>query len=144
MHLLVFVAAFTRGGLIRHHKKHPRWSCVIMFESFTLSYLHHAYLEARSPEGCPRSSLNVVAHVLNWCPARLRHVKGVVGKRSSLIIIEMGEQSMQRFSPVNSMFIPVDSVWAYCRGLFLQKRILLLLLSHARIVILITKFDKIL
>ncbi len=32
-----------------------------------------------------RSALIVVAHVFSWPPARLRHVRGVVGRRRSLV-----------------------------------------------------------
>ncbi len=60
-------------------------SCASSLENFTQSFLHRAWPKTRSPERGSRSALIVVAHVFSWPPARLRHVRGCVGRRRSLI-----------------------------------------------------------
>ncbi len=62
-----------------------RRSCASSLETFTQSFLHRAWSKTRGPESCSRSALSVVAHVFSWTPARLRHVRGGVGRRRSLI-----------------------------------------------------------
>ncbi len=62
-----------------------RRSCASSLDIFTQSFLHRAWPKARGPEIGSRSALIVVAHVFSWPPARLRHVRGGVGRRRSLI-----------------------------------------------------------
>ncbi len=54
-------------------------------ETLTQCFLHRAWPKIRGPESGSRSALVVVAHVFSWPPARLRHVRGGVGRRKSLI-----------------------------------------------------------
>ncbi len=49
-------------------------------ETFTQSFLHRAWLKTRGPKIGFRT-----AHVFSWPPARLRHVRGGVGRRRSSI-----------------------------------------------------------
>ncbi len=58
--------------------------------TFIQSFLHHAWPKIRGPESDSRPALIVVAHVFNWPPARLRHVRGGVGRRRSLISSQSG------------------------------------------------------
>ncbi len=60
-------------------------SCASSQDTFTQSILHRAWPKARGPEIGSRSALIVVDHVFSWLPARLRHVRGGVGRRMSLI-----------------------------------------------------------
>ncbi len=62
-----------------------RRSCASSLDTFTQSCLHRAWPKTRGPEIGSRSALIVVAHVFSWPPARLRHVRGGVGRRRSLI-----------------------------------------------------------
>ncbi len=62
-----------------------RRSCASSLDTFTLSFLHRAWPKTRGPESGSRSALIVVAHVFSWPPARLRHMRGGVGRRISLI-----------------------------------------------------------
>ncbi len=62
-----------------------RRSCASSLDTFTQSFLHRAWPKTRSPEIGSRSALIVVAHVFSWPAARLRHVRGGVGRRRSLI-----------------------------------------------------------
>ncbi len=62
-----------------------RWSCASSLDTFTQSFLHRAWPKTRGLEIGSRSALIVVAHVFSWPPARLRHVRGGVGRRRSLI-----------------------------------------------------------
>ncbi len=62
-----------------------RRSCASSLDTFTQSCLHRAWPKTRGPEIDSRSALNVVAHVISWPPVRLRHVRGDVGRRRSLI-----------------------------------------------------------
>ncbi len=57
-----------------------RRSCASSLDTFTQSFLHRAWPKTRGPESGSRS-----AHVFSWRPARLRHVRGSVGRRRSLI-----------------------------------------------------------
>ncbi len=59
-----------------------RRSCASALDTFTQSFLHRAWPKIRGPEIGSRSALIVVAHVFSWPPARLRHVRGGVGRRS--------------------------------------------------------------
>ncbi len=60
-------------------------SCAISLDTFTQSSLHRAWPKTRGPEIGSRSALIVVAHVFSWPPARLRDVRGGMGRRRSLI-----------------------------------------------------------
>ncbi len=62
-----------------------RWSCTSSRDTFTKSFLHRAWPKTRDPESGSRLDLIVVAHVFSWPPARLRYVRGGVGRRGSLI-----------------------------------------------------------
>ncbi len=62
-----------------------RRSCVSSLDTFTQYFLHRAWPKTRGLESCTRSALTAVAHVFSWPPARLRHVRGGVGRRRSLI-----------------------------------------------------------
>ncbi len=62
-----------------------RQSCASSLDTFTQSFHHRAWPKTRGPEIGSRSALIVVAHVFSWPPARLRHVRGGVGRRRSLI-----------------------------------------------------------
>ncbi len=62
-----------------------RRSCANSLDNFTQSFLHRAWPKTLGPEIGSRSALIVVAHVFSWSPARLRHVRGGVGRRRSLI-----------------------------------------------------------
>ncbi len=62
-----------------------RLSCARSLDTFTQSFLHRAWPKTRGPEIGSRSALIVVAHVFSWPPARLRRVRGGVGRRRSLI-----------------------------------------------------------
>ncbi len=62
-----------------------RRSCASPLDTFTQSFLHRAWPKTRGPEIGSRSALVVVAHVFSWPPVRLRHVRGGVGRRRSLI-----------------------------------------------------------
>ncbi len=64
---------------------HARRSCASSLDSFTQSFLHRAWPKTRGPEIGSRSALIVVAHVFSWPPVCLRHVRGGVGIRRSLI-----------------------------------------------------------
>ncbi len=59
-------------------------SCASSLDTFTQSFLHRAWPKTRGPEIGSMSDLIVVAHVFSWLPARLRHVRGGVGRRRSL------------------------------------------------------------
>ncbi len=62
-----------------------RRSCASSLDTFIQSLLHRAWPKSRGPEiGC-RSALIVVAHVLSWPPTRLRHVRGGVGRKRTMI-----------------------------------------------------------
>ncbi len=67
-----------------------RRSCASSLVTFTQSFLHRAWPKTRGPEIGSRSALIVVAHVVSWPPARLRHVRGGVGRRRSLISSPLG------------------------------------------------------
>ncbi len=54
--------------------------CASSLDTFTQSFLHRAWLKTRGPEIGFRT-----AHVFSWPPARLRHVRGGVGRRRSSI-----------------------------------------------------------
>ncbi len=62
-----------------------RQSCASSLDTFTQSFLHRAWPKTRDPGSSSRSALIVVAHVFSLPPARLRHVRGGVGRRRSLI-----------------------------------------------------------
>ncbi len=62
-----------------------RRSCASSLGTFTQSFLHLACPKTRGPEIGSRSALVVVAHVFSWPPVRLRHMRGGVGRRRSLI-----------------------------------------------------------
>ncbi len=62
-----------------------RRSCASSQDTFTQSFLHRAWPKTRGPEIGSRSALVVVPHVFSWSPVRLRHVRGGVGRRRSLI-----------------------------------------------------------
>ncbi len=62
-----------------------RRSCATSLDTFTQSCLHRAWPKTRGSESGSRSALIVVAHVFSWPPASLRHVRGGVGRRRSLI-----------------------------------------------------------
>ncbi len=62
-----------------------RRSCASSLDTFTQSFLYRAWPKTRGPEIGSRSALIVVAHVFSWSQARLRHVRGGVGRRRSLI-----------------------------------------------------------
>ncbi len=57
-------------------------SCASSLETFTQSFLYRAWPKIRSPEIGSKSAWFVVAHVFSWLPARLRHVRGVMGRKS--------------------------------------------------------------
>ncbi len=61
-----------------------RRSCASSLDTSTQSFLHRAWPKVRDPEVGSRSALIVVAHISSWPPARLRHVRGGVGRRRSL------------------------------------------------------------
>ncbi len=54
-------------------------------DTFPQSCLRRAWPKTSGPEIGSRSALMVVAHVFSWPPARLRHARGGVGRRTSLI-----------------------------------------------------------
>ncbi len=62
-----------------------RRSCASSLDTFTQSFLHRAWPKTRGPEIGSRPALIVVAHVFSCPPACLRHVRGGVGRRRSLI-----------------------------------------------------------
>ncbi len=62
-----------------------RRSCASSLGTFTQSFLYRAWPETRGPKIGSRSALIVVVHVISWPPSRLRHVRGGVGRRRSLI-----------------------------------------------------------
>ncbi len=62
-----------------------RRACASSLDTFTQSCFHCAWPKTRGPEIGSRSALIVVAHVSSWPPARLRHVRGRVGRKRSLI-----------------------------------------------------------
>ncbi len=62
-----------------------RRSCASSLDTLTQSFLHRAWPKTRGPEVGSRSALTVVAHVFSWPPVRLRHVRGGVGRRRSLV-----------------------------------------------------------
>ncbi len=59
-----------------------RRSCGSSLNTFAQSLLHRAWPKTRCPDIDSRSALIVVAHVFGWPSARLRHVRGGVGRRS--------------------------------------------------------------
>ncbi len=65
-------------------------SCTSSLETFTQSFPHRAWLKIRGPESGSRSVLSGVTHVFSWPPARLRHIRGGVGRRWSLISLPSG------------------------------------------------------
>ncbi len=67
-----------------------RRSCVSSRKIFTQSFLHRVWPKTHGPEIGSRSALIVVAHVFSWPPARLRNVRGGVGRRRSLISSQSG------------------------------------------------------
>ncbi len=67
-----------------------RRSCTSSLNTFTQSFLHRAWPKTRGPEIGSISALIVVANVFSWPPARLRHVRGGVGRRKSLICSPSG------------------------------------------------------
>ncbi len=71
-----------------------RRSCASSLDTFTQSFLHRAWPKTRGPEIGSRSALIVVAHVFSWPPARLRHVRGDVGRRRSLISSPSGRSPL--------------------------------------------------
>ncbi len=62
-----------------------RRSCANSLDIFTQSLLHHVWPKTRGLESGSRSALTVVALVFSWPPARLRHVRGGVGRRRSMV-----------------------------------------------------------
>ncbi len=64
--------------------------CASSLDTFTQSFLHRAWPRTHGPEIGFRSALTVVAHVISWPLARLRHVRGGVGRRRSLVSSSSG------------------------------------------------------
>ncbi len=62
-----------------------RRSCASSLDTLTQSFLHRAWQKTRGLEIGSWSALVVVAHAFSLPPARLRHVRGGVGRRRSLI-----------------------------------------------------------
>ncbi len=60
-------------------------SCASSLVTFTQSFLHRAWPKTRGLESGSRSALIVVAHVFSWPLASPPHVRGGVGRYSSLI-----------------------------------------------------------
>ncbi len=95
-YLLTYLRRHSPGGWVepaspialttpRTEALQARRSCANSLYTFTQSCLHRAWPKTRSPEIGSRSALIVVTHVFSWTPAHLRHVRGGVGRRSSLI-----------------------------------------------------------
>ncbi len=63
----------------------PSRSCASSLGTFTQSFFHRALPKTRGLKSGSRSALIVVAHILSWPSARLRHVRGGVSRRRSLI-----------------------------------------------------------
>ncbi len=96
-----------------------RRSCASSLDTFIQSFLHRAWPKTRGPEIGSRSALVVVAHIFSWPPVRLRHVRGGVGRRRSLILPTQhskGDQSRPRFSwlpgfTASPLFLRSGSLW---------------------------------
>ncbi len=69
----------------RKEAPQARRSCASLLDTFTQFCLHRAWPKTRGSERGSRSALTVVAHVFSWPPARLRHVRGGVRRRRSLV-----------------------------------------------------------
>ncbi len=67
-----------------------RRSCASSLDTFTQSFLHRAWPKTRGPKIGSMSAFIVEAHVFSWPLARLRHVRGGVGWRRSLISSPLG------------------------------------------------------
>ncbi len=61
-----------------------RRSLACSLDTFTQPFFHCVWPKTRGTEIVSRLALIVVAHVFSWPPARLRHVRGRVGRRRSL------------------------------------------------------------
>ncbi len=72
--------------------------CSSSLDTFTQSFLHRAWPKTRGPERGSMLALIVVAHVFSWPPAFLRHVRGGVGRRRSLISSPFKNRSLIRTS----------------------------------------------
>ncbi len=72
-------------AMSRTEVRQARLPCASSLETFTQFFLHHAWPKTRGPESGSRSDSIVVAHVFSWPPVPLRHVRGGVGRRGSLI-----------------------------------------------------------
>ncbi len=70
-----------------------RRSCASSLDTFTQSFLRRAWPKTCGPQIGSRSALIVVAHVFTWPPARLRHVRGGVERRRSLISSPSGRHA---------------------------------------------------
>ncbi len=98
--LLVLAPAFTGGGVepaspialttSQTAALQARRSCASSQDTFTQCILHRAGRKTRGPDSGSRSALIVVALVFSWSPVRLRHMRGGVGRRRSLIILTFG------------------------------------------------------
>ncbi len=92
---------------------HARRSCASSLDTFTQSFLHRAWPKTRGPEIGSRSALVVVAHVFSWPPVRLRHVRGGVGRRRSLISSPSGRLAAWP-DPVDNLLIETTAMaWIY-------------------------------
>ncbi len=87
-------ASLIQLTISRTEALQARQSCASSLETFTQSFLDHAWPTTRGPQSCFRSPSIVVAHVFSWPPACLRLVRGSVRRRSLIGMTKAAEPSL--------------------------------------------------